>query len=72
MHSTTNDPQPRTRAYTLAQTAVALGISRRLLERLCATGQIRSVLASPRRRLVPAAEIDRFLGLATDNEQERA
>jgi excisionase family DNA binding protein len=74
MQPATDDslPQPGARVQSLKQAAETLGISQRTLERLCLSGQIRSVLVSPRRRLVPIAEIDRILAAATNHEQERA
>jgi excisionase family DNA binding protein len=74
MHPTTNDPPPRlpARTYTLKQAAEVLGIGYRTVERMCRTGAIRSVLVSPRRRLVPIAEIDRILAGAPCHEQECA
>jgi predicted site-specific integrase-resolvase len=63
MQPATDDskPRPNARVYSLKQAAEALGISLRNLERQCLSGQIRSVLVTPRRRLVPISEVDRIL-----------
>jgi hypothetical protein len=67
MQPTTDDPRPPAvrRAYSLKQTAEALNVSLHTVERLCKAGVIRSVLVSPRRRIVPVIEIDRILANET-------
>ena len=62
MQPATDDskPRPNARVYSLKQAAEALGISLRNLERQCLSGQIRSVLVTPRRRLVPTPKLTAF------------
>jgi predicted site-specific integrase-resolvase len=63
MKPDTDDPRAESarRAYSLKQTAEVLNVSLHTIERLCKSGAIHSVLVSPRRRIVPATEIDRIL-----------
>jgi len=51
------DSQPRAISVTAA--AAALGVSVRMLRALIARGEIRTILIG-RRRLVPAAEVERL------------
>jgi predicted site-specific integrase-resolvase len=62
----------RRRSYSLEQAAVALQVSLRTLHRQIKSGAIRSVLASPRCRIVPADEVERILAGATTHERECA
>jgi excisionase family DNA binding protein len=54
-------PDRRRRGLSRKQTAERLGVSERTVDRQIKSGAIRSVLVSPRRRLVPDDEIDRIL-----------
>jgi excisionase family DNA binding protein len=49
--------------WTIEETAEKLRIGRRTVERLLATGQMRSMKVG-RRRLIAASEVDRLLRLA--------
>ena len=57
--ATTTDREPRL-AYSPDEVAVALGISRELVNDLIRTGQLRSVKAG-RRRLISRKHLDEFL-----------
>jgi predicted site-specific integrase-resolvase len=64
MPNSPDDTRPpiRARAYSLKHAARILAISEHTVQRLCASGQIKSILVSPRRRIIPDSELDRILG----------
>ena len=60
--------RPR-KAYTVAEAAVALGVSEWLIRDLCRTGQLRCVRLG-RRIIIPADALDELLAAAENNHPD--
>ncbi len=64
-------PRRKSKTYTAAEAARALGISLDTLRRWDRAGRIRTERDSANRRLVPAAEVDRLRGRDQDRMSAR-